>query len=201
MLEIIVSLKGDLLGVGGCGKLGTTDEIISLEVTFMFRKLDDFFRAWDHNREGTSKVLANLTDASLARAVDAEHRTIGRIAWHIVQTLPEMGNQTGLEIGGPDPKTPVPQTAAAIKTAYDAAAQSVRDEVASKWDDATLEKIDNLYGEDWPRGLTLRLLMEHEIHHRGQLTVLMRQAGLKVPGIFGPSKEEWSQHGAPPPEI
>lgn len=167
----------------------------------MFRKLDDFLGAWDNNRRGTSKVLANLTDASLSQAINADHRTIGRIAWHIVQTLPEMGNQTGLEISGPDPTTAVPKSAAEIKAAYDGAAQSLRDEVTSKWDDATLAKVDNLYGEDWARGLTLRLLMEHEIHHRAQLMVLMRQAGLTVPGVFGPSKEEWSQHGAPPPEI
>jgi hypothetical protein len=33
------------------------------------------------------------------------------------------------------------------------------------------------------------------------MTVLMRQAGLKVPGIYGPAKEEWSIYGAPVPEI
>ncbi|MBE0644676.1 MAG: hypothetical protein IH600_11400 [Bacteroidetes bacterium] len=31
-----------------------------------------------------------------------------------------------------------------------------------------------------------------------QLTVLMRQAGLLVPGIYGPSREEWSTYGLPP---
>jgi uncharacterized damage-inducible protein DinB len=32
------------------------------------------------------------------------------------------------------------------------------------------------------------------------MTVLMRQAGLRVPGVYGPSQEEWSQFGmeAPP---
>jgi uncharacterized damage-inducible protein DinB len=31
---------------------------------------------------------------------------------------------------------------------------------------------------------------------RGQLTVLMRQADLKVPGVYGPSKEEWEAMNA-----
>jgi len=39
----------------------------------------------------------------------------------------------------------------------------------------------------------------HELHHRGQLTVLMRQAGLVVPGIFGPAQEEWTRYGMEPP--
>jgi hypothetical protein len=32
------------------------------------------------------------------------------------------------------------------------------------------------------------------------MTVLMRQAGLKVPGVYGPSREEWSQFGMQPQE-
>jgi uncharacterized damage-inducible protein DinB len=49
--------------------------------------------------------------------------------------------------------------------------------------------------------MTLQILVRHEIHHRGQMTVLMRQARLKLPGIYGPSKEEWSKYGAQPPEV
>lgn len=43
-----------------------------------------------------------------------------------------------------------------------------------------------MYGEIWARGLTLFYLITHQAHHRGQMTVLMRQAGLPVPGIYGP---------------
>ena len=58
-----------------------------------------------------------------------------------------------------------------------------------------------MYGEKWMRGVTLRVVTEHEVHHRGQMTILMRQAGLKVPGLFGPAKEEWSEFGMEEPEI
>ncbi|MCK6259572.1 DinB family protein [Fictibacillus sp. KIGAM418] len=47
-----------------------------------------------------------------------------------------------------------------------------------------------MYGEKWENGLTLYILNCHQIHHRGQMTVLMRLAGLKVPGVYGPSIEE-----------
>jgi hypothetical protein len=33
------------------------------------------------------------------------------------------------------------------------------------------------------------------------MTVLMRLAGLKIPGLYGPSKEEWSRYGMKEPEI
>ncbi|MEA3297729.1 MAG: DinB family protein, partial [candidate division Zixibacteria bacterium] len=44
-------------------------------------------------------------------------------------------------------------------------------------------------------------LIQHQIHHRGQMTVLMRQAGIKVPSLYGPAKEDWAQMGLEPPEV
>ena len=54
-----------------------------------------------------------------------------------------------------------------------------------------------MYGETWSRGMTLFYLILHQAHHRGQMEVLMRQAGLKVPGIYGPAREEWAAFGIP----
>ena len=41
-------------------------------------------------------------------------------------------------------------------------------------------------------------LVRHQAHHRAQMTVLMRQAGLAVPGIYGPAREEWAAMGMEP---
>jgi uncharacterized damage-inducible protein DinB len=60
---------------------------------------------------------------------------------------------------------------------------------------------DDMYGEKWPRGRSAHILIDHQTHHRGQMTVLMRQAGLVVPGIYGPAKEAWAAYGAPAPEV
>ena len=54
-----------------------------------------------------------------------------------------------------------------------------------------MNKMVNVFGMDMPVQAVFRLLIQHQAHHRGQLTVLMRQADLKVPGVYGPSKEEW----------
>jgi uncharacterized damage-inducible protein DinB len=52
-----------------------------------------------------------------------------------------------------------------------------------------------------PKVAILRsMVFSHLIHHRGQLTVLMRQAGLKVPGVYGPAREEWAAMGMQPME-
>ena len=54
-----------------------------------------------------------------------------------------------------------------------------------------------MYGESWSRGAVLMSLIVHQAHHRGQMTVLMRQAGLRVPGVYGPAKEDWAAMNLP----
>ena len=167
----------------------------------MFTTIEYFKTAWAKESGSTRKFMEALTDASLHQAVADDHRTLGRMAWHIAQSIPEMGNRTGLNVKGLTENSPVPDAAVKIKDAYDEAASSLLDEVANKWGDDTLQKTDEMYGETWKRGLTLRILIDHEIHHRGQMTVLMRQAGLKVLGIYGPAKEEGDQYGMKEPEV
>ena len=167
----------------------------------MFTKLKHFERAWSFESESTLRMLRALTDASLAQAVAPEERTLGRIAWHITTTIPEMMERTGLKLTGPAAHAPVPRTAAAIAQGYEAAAKSLLDAVKSGWTDETLQQSDEMYGERWKRGLTLTALVTHQAHHRGQMTVLMRQAGLKVPGVYGPAREDWAGMGMQPPAV
>jgi uncharacterized damage-inducible protein DinB len=167
----------------------------------MIHSIKEFTDYWTQESANTRKLLTGLSDASLKQAVVDDHRTLGRMAWHLIQSIPEMANRTGLSVKGPDDKAPVPATADAIYDAYDETAQSLLDEITTKWKDETLKLTDDMYGQQWDRGTTLTVLIIHEIHHRGQMTVLMRQAGLKVPGVYGPSKEEWVNYGAEPPKV
>ena len=167
----------------------------------MIATIVEFEEMWTQESNETRKILAELTDRSLAQAVTKDHRTLGRLAWHITTSVGEMMNRTGLQVSGPPDDSPVPATAAAIRAGYDEAAHSLLAEMKAKWKDASLQVEDEMYGQRWKRALTLAILIAHQTHHRGQMTVLMRQAGLKVPGVYGPSKEEWAAMGAPPPEV
>ena len=166
----------------------------------MFRQVKDFLNAYEQGVTRTQKVLAAMDDASLHQVVVPGYRTLGQIGWHIVTTIPEMMGRAGLGLPGVDPHSMPPQTAAAVLEGYRRASGELREAVARSWKDETLLTVDELYGEKWARGLTLAVLIGHETHHVGQITVLLRVAGRKVPGIMGPSKEEWTQFGmqAPP---
>lgn len=166
----------------------------------MFHRIDDFLGSWSYEAEATSKLFEVLTDESLKQRVTPEGRTLGRLAWHIVQSLPEMAGRTGLEVPGPGEDEPVPPAASEIAHSFRTAADSLAEQICSGWTDADLEVEDDMYGEMWSRGRTLGVVILHQAHHRGQMTVLMRQAGLPVPGVYGPSREEWAGYGMPPQE-
>lgn len=164
----------------------------------MYRIVQDFLDDWKYETDATVKIFQSLTDPSLGKKVSDEGRSLGYLAWHIVLTLGEMGGKSGLRVACPPEDTPQPSKATEITATYESAAKSVADEVRSKWTDSSLLEEIEMYGERLKRGFALSSLLAHQIHHRAQMTVLMRQAGLKVPGVYGPSREEWSQFGMPP---
>ena len=163
----------------------------------MYRKIEDFERDWSYETEQTVKLFNELTDESLSQKTAEDGRTLGFLAWHLAVTMEEMPKLVGLKIDAPNFKSECPANAKQIVSAFETAANSLKKEVAENWTEETLEQEDEMYGETWKRGMTLLYLMLHQAHHRGQITVLMRQAGLKVTGIYGPAKEEWQAMGMP----
>ncbi|RPI13910.1 MAG: hypothetical protein EHM58_17545 [Ignavibacteriae bacterium] len=163
----------------------------------MYYKIEDFLKDWEYESGATLKILSALDDDSLRTQVYENGRTLSYLAWHITISLGEMMSKTGLRIDGPAEDSMPPEIAKEIKITYEKAANSLMEQI-KEWSDDTLLNEDEMYGEKWKRGTTLGVLITHQIHHRGQMTVLMRQAGLKVPGIYGPSYEEWAAYGMQP---
>jgi uncharacterized damage-inducible protein DinB len=163
-----------------------------------YLKVSDFISDFEYETKATIKMLNILTDESLKQKVTEKGRSLGRLAWHITGSFSEMGSAaglTGLQIV--DDKT-VPADAKVIADEYVKAVSSFKDALLKQWNDDALKDEINMYGQTWTKGQTLSVLLVHQMHHRGQMTVLMRQAGLKVPGIYGPALEEWTAIGIPP---
>ena len=167
----------------------------------MFTTIEEFTSCWTQEAESTRKMFAQLTDASLGQAVESGGRTLGRMAWHVTLSIPEMMSHTGLTVGSLEIDAPLPASAKEILQAYQEVSIALLDQIQKHWKDETLQIIDDMYGERWKRGFTLTALVHHQIHHRGQMTVLMRQAGLRVPGVYGPAREEWAAWQMPEPAV
>jgi uncharacterized damage-inducible protein DinB len=173
----------------------------------MFRRVDDFKTIWQQEADKTLAVFAAIPDAASHQAVDAQHRDLRRMAWHLVETVLELPQNLGLKVKGsvglgPDGfiAAPPPPTMAEIAEAYRSVSASLLDHLGS-WSNTELGRNFTLYGETWTGAFALFVLVTHQTHHRGQMTVLMRQAGLRVPGLYGPAKEDWAQFGMEAPAI
>lgn len=161
----------------------------------MYTSIHELLGSWNQEAALTQAVMGALTDASLQQPVSEGGRTLGRIAWHIVTSTPGMLHEFGLKVeqeAGAEPTS-----ARAIADGWRRVSTAAAQAVEQQWSDAALTEQLNVFGQQLTKAGMIMLLIHHHIHHRGQMTVLMRQAGLVVPGVYGPAKEGWAQMGVP----
>ena len=94
----------------------------------MLRTIGDFQQAWTQESAITAKVLRALTDPSLSQQVVPGGRTLGRVAWHVVLSVSEMGRHAGLAVEGPSEQVGIPDVATMAAT-YERSARSLADGV------------------------------------------------------------------------
>ncbi|HWO76436.1 MAG TPA: DinB family protein [Bacillus sp. (in: firmicutes)] len=156
----------------------------------MYRTVNDFLMDWSRASSGTIQVLESLTDEKLDQAIVEGHSTLGWLGWHLVTAVPFFAGQVGLKVSVPGDVSSVPDKASTILDAYKKVSEELVKEAEEKLTDESIVESVESFGQLTPRGATLRLFIDHQTHHRGQMTVLLRQAGLNVPGILGPTKEQ-----------
>ncbi len=166
----------------------------------MYQTIEGFLQSWTYEAESTQKILDSLTDASLSQEIAPGHWTLGRVAWHIVTAIPVILSGTGLKFEGETKDYPVPTSAKTIADEYRKVNAAFVEALQSEWTDKDLATINDFFGRPMPNSIFLMTLINHQNHHRGQMTVLMRQAGLTVPGVYGPAKEEWATAGMEAPK-
>jgi uncharacterized damage-inducible protein DinB len=167
----------------------------------MYTTIEEFIQEWNQEAASTQKVFDALSDESLQQQVSPNGRTLGRIAWHIVTSTPEFLSPLGIMVEMEKDAATVPSSAKEIAEAFRKISSDVAEMVKQQLTDESLTKVQNVFGREMSTATLFSLLIKHIIHHRGQMTILMRQAGLKVPGVYGPAMEEWSQIGMEAPTI
>jgi len=156
----------------------------------MYKTIAEFVEDWTKESSISLKVQRALTDESLASKSDPEANTLGKIAWHMAGMIGMTGTALGLEIVAPARGAEAPASAASIADAYQNAALSLAEQVSKKLKDEQLSAELTYFGRSLPMFAIMQSLIRHQIHHRGQMTILMRQAHVVVPGVYGPSREE-----------
>ncbi|WP_306433636.1 DinB family protein [Paenibacillus cineris] len=163
----------------------------------MFTSIKDFAAEWTNEAEMTQKIMNALTDESLGQAITDKHRTLGGLAWHLVESVHYM-TSLGLAFDAPDNSDAVKKSAAALAGQYERVSRAILQAVETQWTDVKLLETQTIAGQEWNNGGSLRFTLMHQAHHRGQMTVLMRQAGLKLPDLYGPTYDSWVEQGMEP---
>jgi uncharacterized damage-inducible protein DinB len=119
------------------------------------------------------------------------------LAGHIAH-VPAWANFTlrtpSLDLATVAPNT-APESLEAMLTAFDAGASGALEALAAATDEELFAPWTLSMGEKvfftMPRIAVLRsMVLNHLIHHRGQLTVYLRMNDIPVPALYGPSADE-----------
>jgi uncharacterized damage-inducible protein DinB len=161
-----------------------------------------FVGEFEQEAATTRRCLERIPADKLAWKPHEKSMSAGDLAGHISNL---MTNWVGMTMsqdvldlnppGGTPPQSPSVTSVAQLLTDFDAGLA-----VAKK---AIVGAADARYMENWslasggkilltmPRAAVIRtFVLNHVIHHRGQLSVYLRQMGVPVPSIYGPSADE-----------
>jgi uncharacterized damage-inducible protein DinB len=166
----------------------------------MYTSIQQFVKSFSEEQKITLSLFKAIPNDALTIKMNDDVRSIQRLVWHILITHGEMLGKAGLTIECPDENTEPIDTMAKVSELYIISSKSVLEQIQKKWSDEDLNLVIDIYGERWTQGDVLAAFVKHEIHHRGQLSILMRLNQIKVPSIYGPSKEDWANYNMPAAE-
>ncbi len=160
------------------------------------KMIDGLLQELEQEAQTTRRVLERVPQAHLGWKPHEKSMSLGQLALHIA-TVP--GNVAQM-IAQPSMQTPAFVQSAATQAsellpALDNSLKKARAALADMDDTAMLATWRVMDGDReilaMPRIAALRAIMlNHWYHHRGQMSVYLRQLNVPVPSIYGPSADE-----------
>jgi uncharacterized damage-inducible protein DinB len=158
--------------------------------------VDDIVQELEQEAQATRRVLERVPGNQLGWKPHEKSMTLGQLAMHVAN-LP--GAIAEVSTSSFDVKTAIPRPDATstgqILAVFDESLKRAR-AILTQMSDAELAtpwRMMKGSQELWsiPRGAFLRsVMLNHWYHHRGQLTVYLRQTGALVPAVYGDSADE-----------
>ena len=161
---------------------------------------DALLPEFDHEMATTRRLLERLPEAEFAWKPHDRSMALGQLAGHIAN-LPQWCSATlastvfDLDALPDDARPQLPASRAALLEEFDGKVAAARGQLTSTTDAEfmtpwTLKK----GGQEvftLPRISAIRsFVMNHLIHHRGQLSVYLRLKDVPLPSIYGPTADE-----------
>jgi uncharacterized damage-inducible protein DinB len=161
---------------------------------------DALLPEFDREMGVTRRLLERVPDGQFTWQPHAKSMTLGRLAEHLAELPQWVGvtvAQDGFDMGTsrrPDGYVP-PATTAAVLAMFDANVTAARAALAGKTDAELMAPWTFSRGGQvmftMPKAGVLRsFVLNHLVHHRGQLSVYLRLHDVPLPSIYGPSGDE-----------
>lgn len=156
---------------------------------------------FDHEMAGTRKTLERVPDDKFGWKPHEKSWAMGGLATHVA-TLPHWAVMTVehefIDInppGGEPYRNPELRSREELLTEFDKNVAAARAAIAGASDEDLMKNWMLLSGGQailtMPRAAVLRTwVMNHNIHHRAQLSVYLRLNDIPVPALYGPSADE-----------
>ncbi len=161
--------------------------------------IDSLLPEFDREMGLTRRALERVPDGQFEWKPHPTSVTLGRLAEHLTE-MPMWATKTldhsELEATAQRPAGyQPPSTRAAVLAQFDLSYRTARQHLLNKTDAefAALWTLKNSGKEVFtaPKAMVMRnFVLNHMIHHRGQLMVYFRLLGVPVPSIYGPSGDE-----------
>lgn len=153
---------------------------------------------FDNEMRLTRKALERVPDDKFDWKPHAKSMALGKLAAHLAE-LPGFGvaiiKTDAIDFDKGEYKPAVVNNRAEALAVFDKCSAEAREAIVGATDDHLRLPWKMIYQKkslfDAPRAAALRgMMMNHVIHHRGQLTVYLRLNDVAVPAIYGPSADE-----------
>lgn len=154
-----------------------------------------FLRIWDREFQTTVRVFKAFPDERLDAKPHERSRTARDLAWQcwidegVIEKILDGQN----DLRSVPPAVAPPESMEEIIAAYERVHRQAFEKM-SRITEAEFSKMVTvvLPAGQWafPQEEAFWGNVMDQVHHRGQLTVYLRQAGGKVPSIYGPSGDE-----------
>ncbi|MEO8217602.1 MAG: DinB family protein [Acidobacteriota bacterium] len=146
--------------------------------------------------EVTRRVLERVPEEKLSWRPHANSRNLGQLAVHIAgaqKTVTAALQKPTYEMSPEEPA--IPSTTAEIVALFDTNLAETKALLSDMSDEDLMSEWSLTAGGNpvftAPKVAVVRgVVLNHIVHHRGQLTVYLRQLDVKVPSIYGPSFDE-----------
>ena len=134
----------------------------------MYRTIEDFIRDWQDEAKYTLNLYSKISDDKSTHRIADNIRSLGRLAWHITQTLTEMPHKAGIIETDHLNNKEIPSSFSEIISTYRNHSDELIELLKKKWQDADLTSIIKMYGQEWEKRKILSALVHHQIHHRNE---------------------------------